>query len=558
MGLLWLGLAAFTVALVVLIWTRWGHTGRCASASCSRCWPTCSWPATPRRSQIVAAAPVSSASRCCASPGRGPAGDCRDPVASDRPRRRDPIARQPKNAAVRLAAKRRRVAAAARGRRACRSRLKPKPPPTPPPVAARAAPSCRPRQSPASDRPRPTAPGDAPTPKRPTPSRRPPKRSADCAIRRRSAEPAAAPRRASGDTRDAPDAAEVYRLRVAARPCGRRPQAGGGSPETEAAVQAALHWLADQPEPDGRWDARRTGPAAKRSPTASSRPDAGLEADTGMTGLALLALLGRRSNPLSTAPIRENVRRGLEYLLANQDTDGNLAGSADRFAAMYCHAMATFALSEAYGMTGDPRLDDAVRRAIGYTVAAQDPYGGGWRYRPARSRRHQPTGLAIHGPEERRTGRHPHPRHNPPGHLRFLQSVASGRSGGLASYRPGEPISRTMTAEALVCWQFLGLARRAPGRRRGGRIPRWRVARRRPAELLLLVLRHAGHCISCRARPGGDGTRPCSAQLLATQRKAAPLAGSWDPDPVWGGYGGRIYSTSLGALCLEVYYRYRD
>ena len=25
MGLLWLGLAAFTVALVVLIWTRWGQ-----------------------------------------------------------------------------------------------------------------------------------------------------------------------------------------------------------------------------------------------------------------------------------------------------------------------------------------------------------------------------------------------------------------------------------------------------------------------------------------------------------------------------------------------------
>ena len=45
-------------------------------------------------------------------------------------------------------------------------------------------------------------------------------------------------------------------------------------------------------------------------------------------------------------------------------------------------------------------------------------------------------------------------------------------------------------------------------------------------------------------------------QLLASQRTAGALAGSWDPDAVWGGYGGRIYSTSLSTLCLEVYYRY--
>ena len=34
------------------------------------------------------------------------------------------------------------------------------------------------------------------------------------------------------------------------------------------------------------------------------------------------------------------------------------------------------------------------------------------------------------------------------------------------------------------------------------------------------------------------------------------MAGSWTPDGVWGGYGGRVYSTAMAALCLEVYYRY--
>jgi hypothetical protein len=35
-----------------------------------------------------------------------------------------------------------------------------------------------------------------------------------------------------------------------------------------------------------------------------------------------------------------------------------------------------------------------------------------------------------------------------------------------------------------------------------------------------------------------------------------PHAGSWDPDPVWGGHGGRVYATAVAALTLEVYYRY--
>ncbi|MDD4787398.1 MAG: hypothetical protein PHO07_09510 [Pirellulales bacterium] len=45
-------------------------------------------------------------------------------------------------------------------------------------------------------------------------------------------------------------------------------------------------------------------------------------------------------------------------------------------------------------------------------------------------------------------------------------------------------------------------------------------------------------------------------ELLASQRSSGPLAGSWDHNTVWGGYGGRVYSTALAALCLEVYYRF--
>ena len=44
--------------------------------------------------------------------------------------------------------------------------------------------------------------------------------------------------------------------------------------------------------------------------------------------------------------------------------------------------------------------------------------------------------------------------------------------------------------------------------------------------------------------------------LVSLQRQEGPLAGSWDPKGKWGGIGGRLYSTTLSTMCLEVYYRY--
>ena len=50
--------------------------------------------------------------------------------------------------------------------------------------------------------------------------------------------------------------------------------------------------------------------------------------------------------------------------------------------------------------------------------------------------------------------------------------------------------------------------------------------------------------------------------LCDNQRKGGPkdgtdkdVDGSWDPVGAWATRGGRVYSTALGALCLEVYYR---
>jgi len=46
--------------------------------------------------------------------------------------------------------------------------------------------------------------------------------------------------------------------------------------------------------------------------------------------------------------------------------------------------------------------------------------------------------------------------------------------------------------------------------------------------------------------------------LLDSQRQGEICEdGSWDPIDEWGTAGGRVYSTALGAMTFEVYYRFR-
>ena len=144
---------------------------------------------------------------------------------------------------------------------------------------------------------------------------------------------------------------DAYRLRVAPDRAGVA-QSRGGTAETEAAVKAALKWLADNQAADGRWDPRTHDAGKESNVLGQNRQNAGSRADTAMTGLALLAFLASGHTHLD-GPYREEVRRGLEYLMRSQAPDGNLAGQAVLFESMYCHAMATCALSEAFGMTHD-------------------------------------------------------------------------------------------------------------------------------------------------------------------------------------------------------------
>jgi hypothetical protein len=332
-------------------------------------------------------------------------------------------------------------------------------------------------------------------------------------------------------------------------------KARGATKQTEAAVVAALGWLAANQSANGRWDARRLSGGAGRAADNQDRQAAGATADTGLTGLALLAFLASGHTHLEGAH-RDTVRRGLEFLLASQDATGNLGATNNVYERMYCHAMATFAVSEAFAMTGDQRLLPALRKAIGYTVRNQDRASGGWRYQFGQPGDTSQLGWQVMALKSAELGGIAIPAETRAGIERFLRSVASGRSGGLACYQPARPLpTRSMTAEALVCRQFLGRVDRP-------------ATIRESSDFVLQELPGSGvvnhyywyYATLALYQAGGDAWRrwneALQKKLLATQRLDGWTAGSWDPDPVWGRAGGRVYSTALCTLCLEVYYRY--
>jgi hypothetical protein len=338
----------------------------------------------------------------------------------------------------------------------------------------------------------------------------------------------------------------------------------GGNKQTEAAVAGALAWLAGAQSADGRWDAVKLGGGKELAVLGHDRGGAGRGADTGVSALALLAFLGAGNSHVN-GDYEDTVRRGLDFLLRSQADDGSLFGHATLYAQMYCHSMATFALAEAQAMTGDRRLEPAVRKAIQFSLAAQNTGTGGWRYRPGDSGDTSQLGWQMMALASAERAGIEVPTHTWVRVERFLRSVRRGSYGGLASYRPDSGPSTSMTAEALYCRQLLVESLNVPVEH---------AADAEAARQLLTALPEAGRvnlyywyyatlALHYRQQQNDPATRDwhdwngaLTAALLSTQITEGPDAGSWATDTLWGGYGGRVYTTAMAAMCLEVYYRY--
>ena len=142
----------------------------------------------------------------------------------------------------------------------------------------------------------------------------------------------------------------------------------GITPQTEAAIDRGLAYLARVQVRDGSWSNR-------------GRSGAYPIAMTSLAGLALL-MDGNTTTQGRYAP---QIDRATRYLLRSATTTGLIARSSQEGRPMYGHGFAMLFLGQLYGMTEDSSrardIHGVLARGVELTSKAQSKYGG-WYYSP--------------------------------------------------------------------------------------------------------------------------------------------------------------------------------
>ena len=331
----------------------------------------------------------------------------------------------------------------------------------------------------------------------------------------------------------------------------------------DAMIDRGLEFLARSQQPDGRWRLG-TFPGS----TAADTPR--LSCDTAATGLAILSFLGAGHDHFGGRH-RDTVRRGLEFLLAVQKPDGDLYLRADTLsdscAWLYSHGIATMALCEAVGMTGDPLVKPAAARACDFIIASQHAARGGWRYTPRSDADLSVSGWMLVALRSGRLAGVEVDARSFDGVKTLLD--ASAITGATARYhynprnpqqRPSQLSAGCMTAVGTLMRLHTGWNASDPRVQQSARVlaalrPAYGSVKEKTRDCYLWY--YASQVL---VHTGGDEWTGWYDQLAdtleRTQERQGPRAGSWDPlgdvPDRWGQYGGRIYVTALHLLALEV------
>lgn len=338
----------------------------------------------------------------------------------------------------------------------------------------------------------------------------------------------------------------IYRLRdyngTGGGGRGDRPPGTGGS------IDWGLRWLAQaQDKKTGAWDVKRWGGSAQ-------------ESVTGVSGLALLAFLGRGCTDAHPRRYTRTVRRAVEFLVSQQRSEG-----ADRGwfgARMYSQGICTMALSEASVLLQSPRLKRVARRAaqngIDYIAARQAAHGGfgyagpgndtsvtGWQVMAIKSA--QIAGLRLPKSATTRTEN-------------FLRACVASDGSTPYRFNPlGDSATGTqrMTAVSLTARLFMSHKSTADD---CVRQVNWLVDGGRHLKIASAGadFYHIYYTSMAMFHIGGKHWRAWNktfnAGVRARQVTIGPDKGSW---PVagspYGAHGGRVYTTAMACLSLEVY-----
>ena len=317
----------------------------------------------------------------------------------------------------------------------------------------------------------------------------------------------------------------------------------GGNARTEAAVLLGLEWLVRQQN-------RRNGGWSLKGPYLDGCP---AENRAAATAMALLAFQGAGHTHQSGSH-KKIVDKGVRFLLKQQDKNGSIFRGQDSNHRLYTHAQATIALCELFGMTKDESLREAAQLAIDYAVKIQDR-AGGWRYRPGYDSDTSVTGWFVMAFQSGLMAGLEVPSPTLSNISSYLDSVSS-ENGSKYAYRYTHDATATMTAEALLCRQYLGWQKDDPRLLSGvsflldnpityrdQNIYYWYYATQ--------VLHHMG------GPAWEEWNDVMRRELPKHQIREGKERGSWHSrDDRWGAFGGRLFTTSLSVYSLEVYYRH--
>lgn len=329
----------------------------------------------------------------------------------------------------------------------------------------------------------------------------------------------------------------------------------GGSQASESAVQRGLEWLLSVQHPQGYWDFIAVGPSGNAGT---------INNPIGGTAYALLPFLAAGQTHQS-GNFQKQVGAGLTFLTrigvnapAGYDLRGMINKASDDKEpneAYYVHGAAALTLCEAYGMTKDRRLKKAAEGAIRFIVNSQDPRGGGWRYNPQDPGSTSVTAIQLMALMSAKKAGLKVPDAAFKGVAHYLDSVQVDKAGRYGYEIQKKTYTSARTAMALLCRMYLGWGRDDGDMRAGIAL----LDKAGPYDNLYSLY----FATQVMRNWGGKEWERWNVRmrddLIAIQEKEGPAAGSWAPrtGALHAKQGGRLLTTALATLTLEVYYRYK-
>ena len=347
---------------------------------------------------------------------------------------------------------------------------------------------------------------------------------------------------------------------------------------TESAVDLGLRWLAQHQDfDDGKWDC---DDFVKHDPAddKSGGPGGPLY-DVGATGLSLLAFFGAgytdRGSPRENKYAR-NVRQGLRYLMTSQDDEGCFGNRSSQYF-MYNHAIAALSMCEAYWMTRNPRYKRPAQEGLNFIAKSRNPYLA-WGYKPRGGENN--TSVTAWMVMAIKSGKYGGLDIDPDafeGARQWIDKMTNPEFGqvgynmpGGASARPQRMVDKfppekaqAMTAMGILTRISLREDPRKSRMIRKGtdlcleRLPKWDPDAGTIDMYYWLMGSMAMFQVGGSAWKKWNGAMKQAIVEHQHPKGSGSRTGSWDPIGVWGGDGGRVYSTALMTLCLESYYRQR-